>query len=84
VGARLADVRGNPNASTVPGTDERSMSAAWANRRSPSASSFGLTPLDPATFAAVSLIFAVVTALASYFPARRAMRVDPLFALRCE
>jgi putative ABC transport system permease protein len=45
---------------------------------------FGLTPLDPATFATASFIFAAVAALAAYVPARRATRVDPLRALRCE
>jgi putative ABC transport system permease protein len=45
---------------------------------------FGVTRLDTATFAAVALTFVVVAALASYVPARRATKVDPLVALRCE
>jgi putative ABC transport system permease protein len=45
---------------------------------------FGLTPLDPATFVAVSVMFALVATLASYVPARRATKVDPVVALRCE
>jgi ABC-type antimicrobial peptide transport system permease subunit len=45
---------------------------------------FGVAPLDPATLVAVCLAFALVTALASYLPARRATRVDPLVALRYE
>jgi len=43
---------------------------------------FGVAPLDPATFAAVSSMFGAVATLASYVPARRATRVDPMIALR--
>jgi putative ABC transport system permease protein len=45
---------------------------------------FGLAPLDVATFAGVAVAFVAVAALASYVPARRATRVDPLAALRTE
>ena len=45
---------------------------------------FGLTPLDPATFVGVSLLFAAVAMVAAYVPARRAARADPLASLRCE
>jgi putative ABC transport system permease protein len=45
---------------------------------------FGVTPVDPATFLGVSLIFVAVAAAASYIPARRASNVDPMMALRAE
>ncbi len=45
---------------------------------------FGVRPEDPATFAAVGLLLAAVAFLASYIPARRAAKVDPIIALRYE
>jgi len=45
---------------------------------------YGLTPLDAATYAIVAATFATVALLASYVPARRATRIDPLAALRYE
>jgi putative ABC transport system permease protein len=45
---------------------------------------FGVTPRDPATFAAVSLLLAAIAAVASYVPARRATLVDPVAVLKRE
>ena len=45
---------------------------------------FGISPLDPITYVGVSTLFTVVILLACYIPARRAAKIDPMEALRCE
>jgi ABC-type antimicrobial peptide transport system permease subunit len=45
---------------------------------------FRLSPLDPAAFAISIAVVTAMTVLAAWLPARRATRVDPMVALRCE
>jgi ABC-type antimicrobial peptide transport system permease subunit len=58
--------------------------AALVLTRAMSALLFGVGPMDPTTYAAVSGLLAVVALLATYLPARRAAQVEPVVALRAD
>jgi ABC-type antimicrobial peptide transport system permease subunit len=45
---------------------------------------FGISPMDPLTLVAVAIVIGMAVLVASYLPARRAARVDPMIALRAE
>jgi ABC-type antimicrobial peptide transport system permease subunit len=57
---------------------------AWVSTRWISAQLFGVEATDPLTYGAVAVLLGGVSLLASYVPARRASRTDPLEALRAE
>jgi len=57
---------------------------AWAVGRMGSDFLVGIAPSDPITYVGVSVVLAIVALLATYFPARRASRGDPVVALRHE
>jgi len=44
----------------------------------------GVSPIEPFTYLSALILLAAITLLACYIPARRAMRVDPMVALRYE
>ena len=58
------------------------IAAAWIGTRALEGVLFGTSPTDPSVFAAVVVTLALVASVASYLPARRAARVDPIAVLR--
>jgi putative ABC transport system permease protein len=60
------------------------LAAALALTRLLSGLLFGVGAVDVTTFTTISVLLVVVSLLACYLPARRAMRIDPLQALRYE
>ncbi len=60
------------------------LTGAFLVTRLMSSELYGVSPLDPLTYLGVAVVMAAVTLLACYVPTRRAMRVDPIVALRYE
>ena len=60
------------------------LAVAWAVTRGMANLLYGVTPNDPATYAGVVILLFVAATAAGYLPARRAMNVDPVIALRDE
>jgi putative ABC transport system permease protein len=87
LGAQPSDVRGMVVAQAVR-TGAIGLAAgligALAATRVLASLLYGVSPNDPATFAAVSAALMAVMLLAAYLPARRATRIDPITALRTE
>jgi putative ABC transport system permease protein len=87
LGAQRSDVMklivGNAIALVIAGV-ALGLVGAFALTRLMSSLLYGVSATDPLTFIGVSVMLVVVALLASYIPARRATKVDPMIALRCE
>jgi hypothetical protein len=60
------------------------LAGAWASMRALTTLLYGVEPTDPLTFGAVPAILTLTALAASYLPARRAARVDPMVAMRAD
>jgi putative ABC transport system permease protein len=60
------------------------LSAAWLLAGAMSKILYGVAPTDPGTYVAVALLLCAIAAAASWIPARRAVRIDPIVVLREE
>jgi putative ABC transport system permease protein len=87
LGARQSDVRslviGRAMILTACGLGI-GLASAWATTRFLESLLFGITAHDPAVFVVVPAVLACVALAASYLPAWRATRIDPIVALRAE
>ena len=87
LGAQVGHVRGMILAQTLKLTLAGvvlGLAGAFALVRFLASLLFGIGTYDPATFLSVAVLLTAVALAASYVPARRAMRVDPIVALRDE
>ena len=87
LGAQARDVlKLSHRAGDGPDLDRRrlGLSGAWGLTRLMQTLLFGVSATDPLTFAGVAAPLIAVAMVACYVPARRATKVDPLVALRCE
>jgi putative ABC transport system permease protein len=60
------------------------LASAYAVTRVLESLLFQVSPTDPVTFGAISVVLILVSLVASYIPAKKATRIDPMMALRCE
>ena len=60
------------------------LGGAWALSRAMASLLYGVTATDPVTFGGTALLLGLVALAATWIPARRASRVDPVEALRAE
>ena len=79
----LREVIGDAVKTVAPGV-VAGIAAAWASGRFVKSLLFGVSRHDPGTYAAVAAVLVVTTIVAAYFPARSALRIDPVEALRCQ